>query len=65
MSNLRDEIADSPRSMREQCMGGVWFERRCTHQRGPRVRATRGIVGPRRADQGGVEPPCLQHETGG
>ena len=58
MSNLRDEIANSTQSMRERCMGKGRFERRSTHQRGRRGRAMRGIVGPRRADQGGIEPPA-------
>jgi hypothetical protein len=65
MSDLRDEIANSTRSMRERCMGKGRFERRCTHQRGRRGRTMRGIVGLRRADQGGVDLPCLQYETGG
>ena len=65
MSNLRDEIANSTQSMRERCMGKGRFERRCTHQRGRRGRAMRGVVEPRRVGQGGVEPPCLQYETGG
>ena len=58
MSNLRDEIANSMRSaMRERWMG-KGFGRESTHQRGLRGRTMRGVVEPRRAGQGGVEPPA-------
>ena len=65
MNNLRDEIANNTQSMRERWIGKGQFERRSTHQRARRGHAMRGVVEPRRAGQGRVELPCLQHETGG